>query len=176
MSENNIFQESYHGGVLNDPSARRLIHLYNEVHERLRDAMVKGGYEDANLTKLNEHIEVWRFYSECSRLIRSTEMLTDAQLDLLSESCTEFGKAYRKANGDDSMFHKAHLVERHVPGVARRFGMIGKFSEEGGESVHVWNKKAAIMCRTIKNSAARSRASLRQLESKQVAGNFKCEG
>ena len=73
------------------------------------------------------------------------------------------------------MFHKAHLVERHVPIIARRFGTIGKFSEEGGESVHVWYKRAALMCRTMRNSAARIRATLRQLESKQVAGEFKRE-
>jgi hypothetical protein len=175
MVENNIFQESYHGGQMNGPSARRLIHLHEEIHQRLRDAMLQGGYGDANLTKLNEHMQVWRHYSECSRLMRSTDMLSDAQLDLLSDSAIGFGKAYRQANGIGSMFHKAHLVERHVPGIARRFGTIGKFSEEGGESVHVWYKRAALMCRTMKNSAARIRATLRQLESKQVAGEFKRE-
>lgn len=160
---------------MNGPSARRLIHLYDELHKRLRDAMVEGGYGNADLTKLNEHMAVWSYYSECSRLMRSTEMLTDAQLDLLSESAVGFGLAYRLANEVYSMFHKAHLVERHVPDIARRFGTIGKFSEEGGESAYVWYKKAAMMCRTMRNSAARIRATLRHLESKQVAGEFKRE-
>ena len=64
------------------------------------------------------------------------------------------------------------MAEKHVPITATKFGTLGRFSEEGGEAVHVWYKRAAYLCRTIKNQAEQVRASLRHLEAKQAAGSF----
>ena len=96
-------------------------------------------------------------------------MLSDEELNLLCDSAVGFGKAYRQANGIcilyvvlysvGSIFHKAHLVERHAPIIARRFETIDQLSEEGGELVHLRLKTAALMCRIMRDSAARIRAS-----------------
>ena len=111
-------------------------------------------------------------------------MLSDEELNLLCDSAVGFGKAYRQANGIcilyvvlysvGSIFHKAHLVERHAPIIARRFETIDQLSEEGGELVHLWLKTAALVCRTMRGLGCSYSGNFAP-SSKQVAGEFKRE-
>ena len=105
---------------------------------------------------------------------------------MLCDSAVGFGKAYRPANGIGilyvvlysvvSIFHKAHLVERHAPIIARRFETIDQLSEEGGELVNLWLKRAALMCRTMRDSAARIRATLRQAGRGRIQARDQAKG
>lgn len=175
MDELRIFEESYWGLTMNGPSVRRFIHSFGEIITRLKAKCVELHYRAEDFAFLDQHAAVMAPYSELSPLMRTTRMLSDEEINRVDVCATSFGAAFRAAHGNDSMFHKAHLVEKHVPLAVRKFGTLGRLSEEACESMHVWYRKAAHLCRTIKNQEARARATLKYVEAKQNAGTFQRE-
>lgn len=170
--ERKIIEESYWGNCLNGGSARKFLHSGGEIIAELKLFMTEKGYSAAQIHVLDLHAAAMAPYSELSKLMRSTEMYSDAQIDSIRANARQFGIAFRQAHGIDSMFPKAHMAERHIPEVASRLRTLGRLSEEGGEAYHVGYKKAAALCRTIKNQEGRVRATLRHMQNKQNVGFF----
>ncbi len=167
-----IVEESYWDNCLNGPSVRKFLHGSGGIIAELKVFMAEKGYSASDISVLDLHLAVMTPYSELSKLMRSTEMYSDADVANIRQHARDFGVAFRAAYGIDSMFPKAHMAERHVPEVASRLRTLGRLSEEGGEAYHVGYKRAAAQCRSIKNQEGRVRASLRHMQNKQNAGFF----
>jgi hypothetical protein len=66
-----------------------------------------------------------------------------------------------------------HLLVEHVPAMARQFGSLGNFSEEGAEAAHPNYERARQMCRQMHSPEARMKALHRHLLASQTAGGIK---
>jgi hypothetical protein len=172
IEDMHIVEESYWANCLNGNSARKFLHSSREIVTAVKGFMAEKGYREADIGVLDLHLAAMTPYSELSKLMRSTDMYSDAQIESIRQHARQFGEAFRAAHGIDSMFPKAHMAERHVPDAASRFRTLGRLSEEGGEAYHVGYKRAAALCRSIKNQEGRARATLRHMENKQNAGFF----
>ena len=90
-------------------------------------------------------------------------MLTDEEISELDTKYKKFGADFKVAFPGKAQTPKGHWLERHVGGIAKRFGTVGKFGCDGGEATH--SQKIATLCRSIVIPGARLRppnACLRQ--------------
>ena len=94
-------------------------------------------------------------------------MLTDEEISELDTKYKKFGADFKVAFPGKAQTPKGHWLERHVGGIAKRFGTVGKFGCDGGEATHSQWEKIATLFRSIADPGARLRATKRLFEARQ---------
>ena len=78
-------------------------------------------------------------------------MLLPEELDALQAACTAYGAACREAYPNHPILtHKGHLIEMHLASIARRFGTVGIFGEDGMEAMHPLDSRERLLVRSMR--------------------------
>lgn len=165
--ENHINIQAYWAGTVVGPDARRWLDTNAAILGALKAKMEQvHGSQIAN--------DFYTRYSSCfgplavvAHLARAVSMLTEPELTELEENCTLFVASFRTAFPDHKIVTpKLHIIEKHIPYFARRFGTCGVFGEDGLESLHPMDAKARLIVRTMRSPLKRHQAATKHLDIK----------
>ena len=107
------------------------------------------------------HSSVFKELAVISHLCRAPRFLTTDELERFEAACKNFGSAYRLAYPDHRILTvKGHIVEKHLASIARMYGTLGIFGEDGLEALHPLDSRSRIITRTMRNPKARHQASV----------------
>jgi biotin synthase-like enzyme len=91
-------------------------------------------------------------------------MLSELELTQLGDNCARFVASFRLAFPEHKIVTpKLHVIEKHIPDFARRFGTCGVFGEDGLESLHPMDTRARQIVRTMRNATKRHQAATKHL-------------
>ena len=162
LAEFGVFEQRWWGGQLNGPDLRKLMALIRKILAKLKARLLELKFPEEKIDAFVElHAAPMELLSRIGELSRACRMLAEPEIEELCKGCVEYGAMVRKNFPDESITPKLHYLESHVPRDVRRFGTVGLFACEGGESVHPRWKQAAISCRCVQNPEARLRATQR---------------
>lgn len=165
--ENHINIQAYWAGTVVGPDARRLLDTHVAILGSLKAKMEQvHGSQIAN--------DFYTRYSSCFaplavvvHLTRVVAMLTEPELTQLDENCALFVASFRTAFPDHKIVTpKLHIIEKHIPYYARRFGTCGVFGEDGLESLHPMDARARLIVRTMRCPVKRHQAATKHLDIK----------
>jgi hypothetical protein len=122
------------------------------------------GSEPANAVRveaakqLRERYEtVMTVLNKMSRLMRTTRDLTDQETRLLSQLGLQFGAAWHAAF-PESYSPKVHMLAHHLVDVVKKYGSIGRLSEEGMEAKHALRNLALRSVWAVREPVKRQEA------------------
>jgi len=165
-----ISMQRYWNGTLVGPDVRKLLLIYEQILRAIADEMAKihGDAEAARFVA--RYTSIFVHLRTVSHLTRSTlegrdsyGSFTAHQLSELETACVGFGEAFREAHGR-MLTVKGHLVERHIPVYARRYGILGIFGEDGLEALHPLDSRCRLITRTMRNAKQRSLANIKHMD------------
>ena len=105
---------------------------------------------------VQRHSSVLEKLAIISPILRAIRFLSPTELDQLEASCKKVAANFRDAYPDHRIVTvKMHIVERHLWRIARRYGTLGIFGEDGIEALHPLDSRARILTRSMRNPKAR---------------------
>ena len=164
------------GGQFNGPVVRKWLGELKGILVYMKAELIKSGREELEAAKfVATHFTPMKFFDRICRLMRAPRMLSQSEINELTIICAAYGTAFRSSFPGKFMTVKSHMVEFLVPKIARRFGSVGLFGQDGAESKHCDWTNAAIRCRSLKNAEARILATKRLCEGKQRCNKTEME-
>jgi len=155
--------QRYWNATLVSPDVRKfLVHflkILTQVSSKLNAA--EGG------AFIEKHARVLKPLAVVSEMTRTTKQLTEEQMVVLQQACTEFGDAYRESC-EKLLTPKAHIIEVPVGPIVRRLtGWCGCTGEDGPEALHPWDTRCRLITRAMRNPMARLMATQKHLHAQQ---------
>ncbi len=161
LAEYHISVQRYWNATLVGPDVRRLLEVYPMVLAVIHAEMSKiHGVSEADKF-VQRHSAVLKELGTISHLSRAARFLTPGELDAFEQACSEFGRVFRLSYPNHLILTvKGHLIEKHMAKIARYYGTLGIFGEDGLEALHPLDSRARAITRTMRNSTARHEATL----------------
>jgi hypothetical protein len=175
LATKGINEQRWWGGLLNGNDLRKYMRLAREILRLLRDALI--ALEEFSLQAIDAfidaHLKTMEMLSKIGELMRAARMLTVAEIDELCTLCEAYGQILRsRLKTNEALTPKAYCLEVEIPMIARYFGTVGLFGQDGGEAAHPKWKNAANLSRCITNAKDRLRSTRRRFEGEQRCETF----
>ena len=156
LRECNITLQRYWNGTLVGNHCRIALESRVKLLGAIADAVaLVAPREKASF--LDKHGPVWDALHRIAKPMRTKRRLTDVELGELKLGCPAFATAYRTAFGLE-VLPKMHVIEYHVFPFAEKWGSVGRFGEDGVESLHPIDNRARALVTAMQNPEARHRA------------------
>jgi hypothetical protein len=158
LRECNITLQRYWNGTLVGNHCRIALESRAKLLGAIADAVAVADVDpSAKDLFLAKHSPVWEALHRIAEPMRTKRRLTTAELEDLEVGCPAFAKAYRAAF-DLEVLPKMHVIEYHVFPFAHEWGSVGRFGEDGVESLHPIDNRARALVAAMQNPEARHRA------------------
>jgi hypothetical protein len=153
----NITLQRYWNGTLVGNHCRIALESRAKLLGAIAGAVEQTVDAAAAASFLAKHTPVWDALDRIALPMRTKRRLTAAELDDLKLGCPAFAEAYRAAFGLE-VLPKMHVIETHVYPFALEWGSVGRFGEDGVESLHPIDNRARALVAAMQNPEARHRA------------------
>ena len=154
--------QRYWNGTLVGNHCRKAILHWEELLNYIGTVIEMKHGNDKKKEFLTKHKPVWDALARIAEPMRTIKRLTDEQLRTLEVGCPAFANAYRDAFGK-KVIPKIHIIEHHVYPFAKEFGSVGRFGEDGIESLHPIDNRARALVASMQNPEDRHRAMLNHI-------------
>jgi hypothetical protein len=176
LAKRRIYEQRWWGGQLNGPDLRRLFENLEGIMSDLKAVMISKKIPVAMVDDLiSKHAVPMRMLNRIGELMRTMRKLTPGEITELSQLCEDYGKSLRVSFPGEILTPKAHVIEKHIAGIAQHFGCVGIFGQDGAEAAHPKWKAASQLCRCRSNPIARMQATKRHFEARQHCSQIKRE-
>jgi len=161
LSNKGISVQRYWNGAIVGPDCRKFLKMFRAVLEIIRAEIEKKTWRCEGQKWFDRHVAVLKELDVVGNycLLPRTSMLLLEELDALQAACTAYGAAYREAYPNHPILtHKGHLIEMHLASIARRFGTVGIFGEDGMEAMHPLDSRARLLVQSMRKAVDRHKA------------------
>ncbi len=156
--------------MLNGNDLRKYLKLARKILMLLRAAMIllkEFSMQTIN-TFIDKHLESMEMLSKIGELMRAARMLEYFEIEELCTLCKAYGQLLRsRLKDNEAITPKACCLEVEIARIARYFGTVGLFGQDGGEAAHPKWTNAANLNKCITNAKERLRSTRQCFEGEQ---------
>jgi hypothetical protein len=170
LGQKKITMQRYWNGTLVGNHCRIAIREHVFIIDFICNVIrTQHGQEKSDAFK-EKHLPVWTLLNDIHGIMRSIEAQNDSAIDILEEKCPELANVWReKFEPHDGVTPKLHIIEHHVVPFIREHRSLGRFGEDGIESLHPYSNRARALVASMQSATTRHAAMELHVRIQQLA-------